>query len=50
MVKHMIVWKFKDELENKAARAKEIQQEIKTLKGRLKTEVAQLKAEEKGSK
>lgn len=33
MVKHIIVWKFKDEVENKAARAKEIKTALEGLVG-----------------
>jgi len=35
MVKHMIVWKFKDELENKAACAKEIKEALEGLVGKI---------------
>lgn len=35
MVKHMIVWKFKDELENKACRAKEIKEALEGLVGKI---------------
>ena len=35
MVKHMIVWKFKDELENKAERAFEIKTALEGLVGKI---------------
>ena len=35
MVKHMIVWKMKDELENKEARAKEIKAALEGLVGKI---------------
>ena len=35
MVKHMIVWKMKDELENKAARAEEIKAALEGLVGKI---------------
>ena len=35
MVKHMIVWKFKDELENKAERAFEIKTALEDLVGKI---------------
>ena len=35
MVKHMIVWKFKDEIENKAARAAEIKAALEGLVGKI---------------
>ena len=35
MVKHMIIWKFKDELENKAERAQEIKVALEGLVGKI---------------
>ena len=35
MVKHMIVWKLNDELENKAERAKEIKAALEGLEGKI---------------
>lgn len=35
MVKHMIIWKFKDELENKAQRAQEIKVALEGLVGKI---------------
>lgn len=35
MVKHMIVWKFKEELEDKEARAEEIRQALEALVGQI---------------
>lgn len=35
MVKHMIVWKFKDELENKAERAAQIKAALEDLVGKI---------------
>ena len=35
MVKHMIIWKFKDELENKEERAKEIKTALEGLVGKI---------------
>ena len=35
MVKHMIVWKFKDELANKEERAKEIKMALEDLVGKI---------------
>ena len=35
MVKHMIIWKFKDELEEKEARAKDIKAALEGLAGKI---------------
>ncbi len=35
MVKHMIIWKFKDEVENKAARAAAIKEALEGLVGKI---------------
>ena len=35
MVKHMIIWKFKDELENKEATAKSIKEALEGLAGKI---------------
>ena len=35
MVKHMIIWKFKDELENKSQRAQEIKNALEGLVGKI---------------
>lgn len=35
MVKHMIVWKFKDEIENKAQKAQEIKTALEGLVGKI---------------
>ena len=35
MIKHMIVWKFKDELENKSERASEIKTALEALVGKI---------------
>lgn len=35
MVKHMIIWKFKDELENKTERAQQIKEALEGLVGKI---------------